>query len=107
MGTWESLLRSLKSHRKLMQLRKEQNLPPLVLPDSKPPHRWVKINCYVMQCNTYSFGSYIFILFRRLIFYSDMIHRWCVPFPGADKAVVCQLPASCVLRKNSLYTIFE
>lgn len=62
-GTWESLLRSIKSHRKLMHLRKEQNLPPLVLPAKKPPP-------------------------RKPLFYSNIIQRWCVPFPGADKAVV-------------------
>ncbi|XP_064394864.1 saccharopine dehydrogenase-like oxidoreductase [Halichondria panicea] len=62
-GTWESLLRSIKAQRKLMKLRKEQSLPALNLPTIKPPS-------------------------RKPIFYSDVIGHWCVPFPGADKAVV-------------------
>ncbi|CAI8010351.1 Saccharopine dehydrogenase-like oxidoreductase [Geodia barretti] len=62
-GTWESFLRSIKSHRQLQALRRTKSEEPLPLPLYKMPNKGV-------------------------LFYSDVMKKWALPFPGADKAVV-------------------
>lgn len=61
-GTWESFLRSIKNVSKLTKLRRQRDKQ-LQLPSFKHPK-------------------------HRGVFYSDVARKWCVPFPGPDRAVV-------------------
>ena len=60
-GTWESILRGMRSWKKIEELRKSSTQPRPKLPDVRMPK-------------------------RRWLFYSDVVHSWCIPFMGSDRA---------------------
>jgi hypothetical protein len=55
----------MRSYKALNELRKAHRKPLPDLPDALPPR-------------------------RRVIFYSDVVHSWCVPFMGTDKYCILQ-----------------
>jgi short subunit dehydrogenase-like uncharacterized protein len=62
-GTWESFLLSIRSHWQLQALRRQAKEEKLPLPIYKMPRKGV-------------------------LFFSGVMNKWAIPFPGADKAVM-------------------
>ncbi|XP_003389768.1 PREDICTED: saccharopine dehydrogenase-like oxidoreductase [Amphimedon queenslandica] len=79
-GTWESAIRSIRSYKKLAELRKKAS-------SSRPPLPLVKMPK------------------RRTIFFSDVTQSWCGPFPGADRA--CMLRSAGYRHKTDGLPMFQ